>query len=49
MYMKDLKCDTINMLKQPEMNDLIESFKTKQKKRRKKAGEPELPKEEENP
>ena len=35
-YLKDLKCDTINMLKQPELNDLVESFKAKSKKKRRK-------------
>lgn len=49
-YLKDLKCDTINMLKAPEMNDLIESFKVKQKKKRRaKPGEDAGPTEPVNP
>merc|ERR1719482_2529780 len=40
-YLKDLKCDTVNMLKQPEMNDLIESFKVKPKKKRRREGDPQ--------
>jgi len=49
-YLKDLKCETINMLKAPEMNDLIESFKVKQKKKRRaKPGEDVGPNEPVNP
>lgn len=43
-YIKDLKCDAINLLKRPDLTDLIETFKEKPRKgrrRRKQAAEDE--------